>query len=200
MRVNGDLNLMGNFLLNFALEQINKWPKEPRVGTFIFKDQRIYLCINIDTDVPVWLPVSTELHTHVHEQMNSDVEWEIEHNLACTTCLVQISDGAGFAVEPDEIEFNYNRVTVRFAEPMAGRAVLVHGATEGIPRMPVAWQQAFSEASAIWVVTHGLGYAPIVRAFSGQMEVQPISVVHSEDLRSTVLTFASPISGRVRCI
>lgn len=199
MKMNGDLDLQGNFLLNVSFKQVDKWPEEPRVGSFIFKDQRIFLCVSLEGDVPAWLPFSTELHTHVHDQNQSETVWEVPHNLACTTCSVQVSDSAGFAVEPDEIEFEYNFVRITFAETQAGRVVLVHGATEGIPRMPVAWQQVFEE-SAVWVVTHNLGYAPIVRAFSGQMEVQPHSIVHSEDLKTTVLSFSSPINGRVRCL
>lgn len=199
MKVNGNLDLSGNMLQNFSLEQLSKWPEAPKVGTFIFKDQRIYICIALEGGVPVWLPMSTELHTHVYDQNVADVEWEIDHNLACTTCLVQVSDSQGFSVDPDEVEFEYNKTVIRFAEPQAGRAVLVHGATEGLPRLPIAWQQTF-ETSDIWVVTHNLGYAPLVRAFSGQMEIQPHSVVHAEDLKSTILTFSSPVAGRVRCV
>lgn len=199
MDVNGDLDLLGNTLKNFALEELTAWPEKPKTGTFIFKHKRVYICVNIATEVPVWLPISSELYTHIHNQNFTDTVWEIDHELSATTCIVQVSDGQGFAIEPDSIEFLYNKCIITFAEPQLGRAVLVHGSTEGIPREPVAWQQVFEE-SQLWVVTHNLGYLPIVRAFSGQMEVQPLAVVHSDDLKTTTLTFSSPISGRVRCV
>lgn len=199
MDVNGDLDLQGNMLKNFAFEEIHAWPEQPRVGTFIFKDKRLYVCVNLATAVPVWLPISSELYTHIHNQNFTADEWEIEHELSTTTCIVQVSDANGFAIEPDSIEFLYNKCIIRFYEPQVGRAILVHGSTEGIPRAPIAWQQTFDN-SELWVVTHNLGYIPVVRAFSGQMEVQPLVVLHSDDMKTTTLTFSSPITGRVRCV
>lgn len=199
MKVNGSLDLQGNFLSNFALAEVFQWPEEPKVGTFIFKDKRIYVCINIETDIPVWLPMSNELSTYVHDEPQAASVWHIEHDLATSSCIVQIMNGENFSIEPDSVEFLYNHCVISFAEPQAGRAVLVHGATEGIARQPVAFQQVFEEA-ALWVVQHNLGYPPVVRAFSGMMEIQPLMVVHSEDMKSTALTFSSPVSGRVRCV
>lgn len=199
MDVNGDLDLLGNTLKNFALEELTTWPEKPKVGTFIFKHKRVYICVNIGMGIPVWLPISSELYTHIHNQNFAEMVWEIEHELSATTCIVQISDGSGFAIEPDSIEFLYNKCFITFSEPQVGRAVLIHGSTEGIARAPVAWEQVF-DSESLWVITHNLGYAPIIRAFSGQMEVQPLVTVHSADLKTTTLTFSSPITGRVRCV
>lgn len=200
MKINGNLDLQGNFLRNVTLEPLTSWPDDPKVGSFIFKDKRIYICLSIGEAIPVWLPISTELHTHVHDQFQARSEWVIEHNLQTQTAIVQVFNSDNKVIEADDIEQAFNVVVVRFAEPQAGRVVLVFGATQGIERIPDSYQQAFPEASNIWVVTHNLGYAPIVRAFSGQLELQPHAIVHSEDQKTTTLTFSSPVAGRVRCV
>ena len=200
MKINGHLDLQGNMLRNVTLEPLTSWPDEPKPGSFIFKDKRVYICLSTEEAVPVWLPMSNELQTHVHDQFQAESVWVIDHHLQVSGCILQVLNSDNHAIEFDEAEFVLNQATVRFAEPQSGRAILVHGATEGIPRNPVAHQQIYSEPSEVWVVNHNLGYEPIIRAFSGQMEVQPYSIVHSEDAKTAMLTFSSPVSGRVRCI
>lgn len=200
MKINGHLDLQGNMLRNVTLEPLTSWPAEPKPGSFLFKDKRVYVCLSIEEAIPVWLPMSNELQTHVHDQFNAATEWVIDHQLQAAGCILQVLNSDNHAIEYDEAEFVFNQAIVRFAEPQSGRAILVHGATEGIPRLPVAHQQTFPEESVIWVVNHNLGYEPIIRAFSGQMEIQPYAIAHSEDGKTATLTFSSPVSGRVRCV
>lgn len=199
MKVNGTLDLMGNYLKNLALEPVDTWPLEPKPGTFIFKGKRIYICLEIQDGVPVWLPMSNELHTHVHDQFVASTSWVIEHNLQTAGCIVQVLSGDNRAIEFDEVDFAFNKATITFAEPQAGRAILVMGATEGLARPSVAFEQDFTNSST-WVVNHMLGYPPIVRAYVGSMEVQPATVNHNETFSQTILTFNSPLTGKVRCI
>lgn len=199
MQINGSLDLLGNVLKNFALEPIDAWPLEPKVGTFIFLNKRIYICLAIGDGVPVWLPMSTELQTHVHDQFQAASVWEIDHELQTAGCIVQILSGDNKAIMTDEIEFSFNHATIRFAEPQAGRAILVMGATEGIPRPLIAYEQPFTNEQ-VWVINHQLGYHPIVRCFVGNMEVQPSSLVHNEEMTMATATFNSPVTGRARCV
>lgn len=53
--------------------------------------------------------------------------------------------------------------------------------------------------SDTWVIDHNLGYYPIVRAFSGGIEVQPVGITFIS-LNRVVLTFSSPIQGVVRVV
>jgi hypothetical protein len=199
MRINGSLDLLGNVLKNFALEPVETWPEVPKPGTFIFKPPRVYICLEIAEDVPVWLPMSTDLHTHIHDQFVASSEWIVEHNLNATGCIVQVLSGDSKAILYDEVEFQYNRVIIKFSQTQAGRAILVLGATEGIQRPQVAYEQNFVESS-VWYVAHNLGYDPIVRCFVGTMEVQPISIVHDVNSMYSVVTFSNPVTGRVRCV
>lgn len=199
MRINGHLDLGGNYLKNVALEPVDTWPLEPKPGTFIFKAKRIYLCLEVQDGVPAWLPMSTELQTHVHDQFVAASTWEIDHRLQTAGCIVQVLSGDNKAIEFDEVDFQFNRATIQFAEPQAGRAILVMGSPEGIPRPVVAYEQAYTD-SQTWFVNHQLGYMPIIRCFSGNMEVQPTSIVHNENNLSALVSFNSPMSGKVRCI
>lgn len=198
MNLNGNLDLLGGFIKNFALEPVSSWPLTPKVGTFIFKDNRVYICLSVG-DVPTWLPVSGHLNTYVHTQSVANNVWVIEHELNATECIVQILDGSNQAITPDGIEYEFNKCTVRFSTLQAGKAVVVTGSREGLARPLVAYEQTF-ENQQIWVVNHNLGYAPIIRAFVGTSEVSPDSITHSADNLTTTLTFGQAISGRVRCI
>lgn len=199
MQINGNLDLMGNVLKNVALEPVESWPLEPKPGSFIFKSKRIFICLEIVDGVPVWLPMSTELQTHVHDQFVASSTWEIDHSLQTAGCIVQVLSGDNKAIEFDEVDFLFNHATIHFAEPQAGRAILVMGSTEGIPRPPVAYEQTFTEQQ-VWVVNHQLGYLPIIRCFVGAMEIQPSSIVHDENMLFATVSFNSPMTGRVRCV
>ncbi|MNT92715.1 hypothetical protein D3C72_2340450 [compost metagenome] len=97
------------------------------------------------------------------------------------------------------MEFTFNHATIRFSEPQAGRVILIMGATEGIPRPQVAYEQVFTNEQ-VWVINHQLGYLPVIRCFVGNMEVQPTSIVHNDEMTMATVTFNSPISGRARCV
>jgi hypothetical protein len=198
MIINGSMSVLG-FMKEVSFEPVTEWPAVPKPGTFIFKPPRVYICLEINDGVPAWLPMSSDLQTHVHDQFVASDEWLVEHSLNTTGCIVQILSGDGKAITPDDVQFAYNKVTVKFAVPQAGKCILVMGAQEGLPRPQVAYEQVFTDQQ-VWVVTHNLGYEPIIRAFVGNMEVQPVSIVHSEDKLTTTLSFNSPLSGRVRCI
>ncbi|MNQ37448.1 hypothetical protein D3C85_509890 [compost metagenome] len=199
MQINGNLDLMGNYLKNLALEPVESWPLEPKPGTFIFKGKRIFVCLEISDGVPVWLPMSSELQTHVHDQFVASTTWEIDHQLQTAGCIVQVLSGDNKAIMEDEVEFSFNHATIRFSEPQAGRAILIMGATEGIPRPQVAYEQVFTNEQ-VWVINHQLGYLPVIRCFVGNMEVQPTSIVHNDEMTMATVTFNSPISGRARCV
>lgn len=199
MKINGTLDMMGGYIKNFALDPVETWPAEPRPGTFIFKPPRVYVCLEIEDGIPVWLPISNELQTKIHDQFVASDEWVIEHSLNTTGCIVQVLSGDNKAILYDEIEYLYNKVIVRFALPQAGRAILVMGATEGIQRPQVAYEQNYVE-SDVWHVSHGLGYPPIIRCFVGTMELQPMNIVHAEDFMSSTVSFSKPVTGKVRCV
>lgn len=53
--------------------------------------------------------------------------------------------------------------------------------------------------STTWIVDHNLGYYPMVRAYSGGIEIQPSNVAYVS-LNRVILTFSSPIQGIIRVV
>ena len=76
----------------------------------------------------------------------------------------------------------------------------IFGIAQGASRAGLQYQydQAFTSTSTV-VVTHNLGYNPIIRVFIGSQEVQPLSVIHDTIMQTTV-TFSSPQTGTIRAI
>lgn len=198
MQINGDIGIAG-FITKAAFTPLDEWPSTPKPGTFIFKPPRVYVCLEIADNVPVWLPISSDLQTYMHDQFVAETEWVINHTLNSNSCVVQLLNSTGEALVPDKVVQSYNQVIVTFVQPQAGRCVLITGSQEGLPRPQAAYEQTYQDLQ-VWVINHNLGYEPIIRAFSNNMEIQPTSIVHAENLMSTTVSFNSPKTGRVRCI
>lgn len=198
MKVHGSLDLLQNPLLNVALQQVENFPETPKVGSFIFKAQRVMICVEMDNGLPIWAPLTSPLNTHIHDQAEPAVTWVIEHALNTASAIVQIVGSDGKFVVPDEVDFEFNRATVTFYEAQAGRAVLMLGNEGGSPRETYVYEQEYAN-SAVWVVNHMLGYEPLIRVFMGNQEIQPQSITHN-DINTTTVTFSQERSGLVRCI
>lgn len=199
MDVHGDLNMLGNFVKNFALEPVVNFPSVPRIGTFIFKDKRVMICLDLGSGTPVWVPLTAQLNTHIHDQPVAATTWVINHDLNSSNTLVQIIGADGKHITADEIVQTFETTTITFLTAQAGRAVLMLGQEDGYSRPDYAYTQTFSEASTTWVVNHVLGRNPAMRVFIGNAEVQPLSIVH-DDLNTTTITFSTPQTGIVRAI
>lgn len=199
MRVLGNMDLVQNLVQNIVLESIPNFPANPKAGQVIFKEKRVLMCVELDSGIPIWAPLTNELNTHVHNQSLASTTWTINHSLETASAFVQILNGSNQHIVPDDISQIYNQTIITFTEAQAGKAILMLGSTEGHPRANIAYEQTFDESSTTWVVTHGLGYNPIIRVFIGNAEVQPLSVSH-DTVNQTTVTFTNPQTGKVRCI
>lgn len=198
MKVLGNLDLQHNALLNVVLNPVENFPEEPKVGSFIFKGQRVMICVAMEDGLPFWAPLTSVLNTHVHDQAQEAVTWTIDHQLNTSSAIVQIVTEDGKYIVPEEVEFEFNRAIVTFYEPQAGRAILMLGNEGGAPRETYVYEQEYAN-SAVWVVNHGLGHEPLIRVFMGNQEIQPQSITHN-DVNTATVTFSQERSGRVRCI
>lgn len=95
-----------------------------------------YIPLQIDRDTGVIVakpgpgirpPVGFYLtYGYVHLAQMASQEWIIEHNGNTSNVTTQIFDQNGFELIPDELEIvDDDTVTVRFASPQAGKALLV---------------------------------------------------------------------------
>lgn len=198
MKSLGNLDLRDNYLLNPALKPVENFPQVPKVGSLIFKGQRVMICIEIEEGLPIWAPLTAPLNTHVHDNPVAQLTWTIEHNLNSSHVIAQVIGADGKHVIPDEVVCNFNETIITFHGDQAGRAVLMVGNEDGTPRDNYSFEQDFTESNT-WVVNHMLGYNPIVRVFIGNQEVQPLAITHDSSNQATV-TFSTTQTGHVRCV
>lgn len=198
MKSLGNIDLQDNMLLNPVLKQVENFPEVPKVGHFIFKGQRVMICIEVADGLPVWAPLTAPLNTHIHDQPVASNTWTIPHKLNTSHVIAQVVGTDGKHVIPDEVQCNFNETIITFATNQAGRAVLMIGNEDGSPRDNYAFEQDFTDSNT-WTVNHMLGYNPLIRVFVGNQEVQPASITHN-DLNTTTVTFSTPQTGYVRCV
>lgn len=199
MKHYGNIDLNFNQLQNAALATSTNFPATPIPGLMHFMNKKMYICAEIAAGLPVWIPVTQEVNTYVHDQASASSAWTINHSLNTASAFVQVYDASGRSVIPDYIDDSiFNQVTVMFSIAQAGRAVVMLGSTSGAARPLVAYEQAFTNTTTI-VVNHGLGYFPEINVYVGNNLVQPLSIVNNSTMQATV-TFTSNETGVVRCI
>lgn len=199
MKVLGALDMNGNMLKNPSLEQIENFPADSEPGRLIFKDKRVMICVEIDNGLRVWIPLTAQINTHIHDQNIAATTWTIEHRLNSSNTIVQVIGPDGKHIVPDEVTQTLGETVITFINPQAGRAILMLGQEEGYDRLDYAFSAEFDTPSTTWVVNHMLGEEPVIRAFVGNQEVQPLSIVHNSVNQATV-TFSLPQVGRVRAL
>lgn len=199
MDFHGGINMRDNKMSNMVMAIDTNFPATPQPGRLVFKDRILYICTAVEDDLPVWVPMTQTLQMHKHLQLTNALEWTVSHGLNTGSVFVQVYDEDGKWVIPDSINTSvFNQVTVGFSTPIKGHAVVMRGSTEGSPQPLVAYEQSFNNLDT-WVVSHGLGYNPIIRVIIGNNEVQPQNITYDNTMQAT-LTFASPKTGSVRCI
>ncbi len=204
MKVKGNLNLLGNLLQNANLEVSKNWPAtDPGVGRLLLKEEgtgnyRFYISAGLQNGARAWIPLSQELSMYVHDQGTAASTWTINHPLQASSVIVQVMNTSNEIILTDSIKFAFNKATVEFTQPQAGRAILIATSLEGVMRPNVAYTNDYT-AQATWTVNHMLGYEPIVRCFIGNQEVQPLSITHT-DANTAVVQWSAPQAGRVKCL
>ena len=200
MKFYGDIALQQNQLQQAVLELEADWPAAPKVGQLLFKNKIVYICIEIQAGVPVWIPLTRELTMYMHMQPNAASTWTIIHNLKSGTPVVQVWDVNSKMVIPNEIQvLDENSVNVNFGMAVAGRAVVITGSVEGAQRPSYSYEWTQTTLSDTWTIIHGLGYLPIVRVFIGNQEIQPLSITHDSNFQTTI-RFSTAQTGMVKFI
>ena len=199
MKFYGNANLQQNELQNAVLPLTTSWPLTPKVGELVFKDKILYICVTAG-ELPVWVPLTSEISMYVHAQDSGSDSWTVTHNLNTGTPSVQVWASDNTMIIPDVVTVNSNnQVTIDFSVAQVGRAVVLVGPQEGSTKPVYAYTHLQSSPSSTWTVNHALGYQPIVRVFIGQSEVQPASISHTDNF-NTVITFSSPQVGYAKFI
>lgn len=200
MRFYGNIALNQNEIQNAVIQTETTWPTNPKVGQLLFMNKIVYICVAVENTLPVWVPLTQELTMYVHSQVNAASTWTINHTLNTVFAQIQVFDANNEVVIPDAIEVvNASTISVRFSGYQAGRAVVVTGTTEGNQKPTYAFEFNQTSPSSTWVITHGLGYNPIIRVFAGQYEIQPVSISH-DSVNQITVTFSSPQTGIAKLV
>lgn len=199
MQVNGHLDFGGVGKLLRPVLADSDFPPDPGVGEILFKNRRVYICVEVEDGLPFWVQLTQELNTYRHTQDVPALEWVINHKLNTNVTNAQAYDTEGKQILPDEIDSHLVDTTVmKFNIPMAGVALLMMGDMMGLPKDNIGHIQSFTNES-VWVVVHGLGFNPSITCIIGGYVVQPKSIVHDSTMQATV-TFTNPQTGSVRCV
>lgn len=179
---------------------LTSFPTSPTAGQLVFVSKRVWICVEIVSGQPTWIPLTNEIDTFVHTQASAATTWTITHNLNTTTPLVQIYGTDNKVFIPNEITvISNNVVSVDLGVSAAGRAVVMFGDITGADKQTFAYEHHQTNLAATWVIPHNLGYYPIVRVFVGSEEIQPASIVH-DSLFQTTITFSQSYVGIARLV
>lgn len=202
MKSYGNINFQQNLAQQVAFEVESGFPSIPVVGRILFTNKRLYICIDLNSGTPIWIPLTNEVNTFSFQQSPAASTWTIAHNLGTTNPMVQVYSNTvpPKMLIPDEVNIvDSNNLTVTFGSAQDGIAVLMYGDIDGGPKSQYAYTYYQTSASTTWTVNHNLGYNPIVRVFVGTEEVQPATVTFP-DVNNAIITFATAQMGVARFI
>lgn len=130
MKFYGDIDLNDNQLQQIVIANELDFPVAAPVGTIVFKDKRLYMCVALNIADPIWIPVSDTINTYTHDQTTSSTSWSISHNLNSNYVIVQVYDDNHKLIIADSIALiNANTITINFSNSITGRAVVLFGDT-----------------------------------------------------------------------
>ena len=188
-----------SYIQSGALETLTEFPTPPVVGQLAFVNSIVFICVQAG-NLPIWVPLTREITAYTFVQNTPSQTWSFNHGLNTTSVNTQVYDNLNKVLIPLDIETTgQNTQVITFNTAQAGRAVVVSGSFDGNVRPTYAYTHYQSGANTVWVITHNLGYHPIVRIFIGNSEVQPLSVVHNT-VNQVTITFNTAQVGYARLI
>jgi hypothetical protein len=112
MEVHGNINMMGNKLVQAGFAMETNFPSNPTPGAVCFKDAVLYFCAAIAGNLPVWVPLTKTLEMIRFDIAVPALEWTLVHNLNTNAPFVQVYDHNGLWIIPDYINISVDgRVT-----------------------------------------------------------------------------------------
>ena len=198
MKILGNIDLLNNLMKNMCLHQETDYPADSKAGMVRFISKRVMMCVEVDAGLPMWVPLTQELNTHVFDQEVAATTWTIPHGLNAAQPLIQCYDNAGNMMWATSYEtVDPDTLAVHWAQPVSGRAILMAGSIVGIQRESVAYATEFVASDTV-IVTHNLGYLPRTVVIVDGFEVQPQAIINDNNMQLTVV-FGAPVTGEIQC-
>jgi len=200
MKFYGDAHLQQNYLREAVIPLDENFPVSPKVGQLVFTNKILYICVQIVSGLPYWVPLTQTITSYTHYQNTGAATWNITHNLNTPSISVTVYDTLNRVVVPSETTVvDANHVTIDFGTSFQGSAVILSGFPDGVVAQSYAFEFYQSTPSDTWVINHGLGRYPVVRVFIGNTEVQPASITFTS-INTVTLTFSTPQVGQAKLI
>jgi hypothetical protein len=200
MKFYGDAHLQQNYLKDAVIPLDSNFPISPKVGQVVFKDRILYICVEINSDIPIWVPLTNEITAYTHIQSTSASTWNITHTLNTAHVSVTVYDTSNRVVIPNEITVNSaSSITVDFGTAAQGKVVVITGHFDGQTKPTYAFEFYQTTPATSWVIPHALGRYPIVRVFIGNQEVQPASITF-DSLDQVTITFGTAQVGQAKLV
>lgn len=200
MKFYGEAHLQQNFLRDAVIPLDTQFPANPVVGQIVFANRILYICVQIVSGLPYWVPLTNQITSYTHYQGVPTQIWTITHPLNTANLNVSVYDMNNRMVIPGEVEMIDNTtVQISFASPFTGSAVLISGSQEGTSAPAYAYEHFQTNPSTTWTIAHGLGRYPIIRVFIGNQEVQPATVTF-DSLNQVTLTFSQAYVGQAKFV
>lgn len=134
MKSYGHIDMNNNQVKRMVINEETSFPTPPTVGRLVFKDKRVWICVEIISDVPAWIPLTGVNSTYVHDQTTPSATWTVTHNLNTTSPIVQIYDNTGNMIIPNYVAPSTNNIIiVDFSTQITGRAIVMFGDTTVYP-------------------------------------------------------------------
>ena len=122
MRTYGHIDFQQNEIQNAAIQLSTDFPVTPVVGQLVFLNKVLYICAEIASGIPAWIPLTNEINSYIHTQQTANTTWSITHNLGTGSPLVQVYDqDTNTLVIPGNVEpIDANTVNVTFGAAVRG--------------------------------------------------------------------------------
>ena len=200
MKFYGDAHLQQNYLKEAVIPLDTTFPVTPVVGQIVFKDRILYICVEINSGLPTWVPLTNEITAYTYIQATDSSVWTINHPLNTAHLSVTVYDTSNRVVLPGEVTVTGpSQVVVNFGTVAQGKVVLVTGTFDGQTKPTYAFEYYQTNPSTTWTISHALGRYPIVRIFIGNQEVQPETITF-DSLDTLTVTFSTPQVGQAKLI
>lgn len=200
MKHYGEVDLQQNYLRDAVIPLDTYFPIVPVVGQIVFKDRILYICVEISSGLPIWVPLTNEITAYTHIQSTSAATWTVTHPLNTAHVSVTVYDTSNRVVIPNEVTVNSgSSISIDFGVAAQGKVVVISGQFDGQVKPTYTYEHYQTNPSTSWVIPHALGRYPIVRVFIGNQEVQPASITF-DTLDQVTITFSTPQVGQAKLI
>ena len=134
MDFHGHINLRDNEMQKMVIQSEATFPS-PTIGRMVFKDKQVWICVEINAGVPLWVALSGKTTAKVHSQDVSAQTWTITHNLGTVTPILQIYDSTQKMIIPQSVTpLSDDQTQVTFGTAITGYAIALFGEPNVYPR------------------------------------------------------------------